>query len=679
MPFDFHFRAAQEHAAAGAKTALAGVRSAGRSAWARLVGAPWRLIGLSVAIVLAALIGAVLLFLIFADWNALRGPISRYASQASGREVRIEGDLDVHPWSMRPRVIVNGLRIGNPAWMESDADMARVGRAAVSVDLLQLLLLRISVEALELDRPEVSLYRNADGRSNWSSGRDEPLRLPPIRQFSLRDGRLALADEKRNVTLDAQFASEESGARGGFRLNGEGRINRQAFRVDLSGASLLNVRRDRPYAFRADVRAGGTRINAAGAIDRPFDLASYSATLRVSGADMAALYPLIGLVLPNTPPYHLTGRLRHERSRYAFSDISGRVGDTDLAGQFVVTSAGVRGRTLLEADLHSRAMDWDDLLTVFGGAPSTARGETASAGQRAIAADLRSEGRLLPDAPLDIERVRNMDARVSYRAAQVRSSNWPVRRFAVNLTLDNGLLTMDPVTIGMPNGEVTGQASINAREETPRTRVDLRMRGARVESVLPRLAQSVRGSLAARAQLSGVGDDVRAAAASANGIVSVVVPRGEIREALAELAGVNVTRGLGLLLTGDEGTTAVRCAAAQFEVRNGIMTARSIIIDTGPVLIDGEGRINLREERMDITLQGHPKEARLLRLAVPINVSGPLRDPEINVEPGEAAGQIGIAAALGSILAPLAAILPFIDAGLEDDADCAALLRDARR
>jgi hypothetical protein len=51
-----------------------------------------------------------------------------------------------------------------------------------------------------------------------------------------------------------------------------------------------------------------------------------------------------------------------------------------------------------------------------------------------------------------------------------------------------------------------------------------------------------------------------------------------------------------------------------------------------------------------------------------------LRSPEIGVEAGEAAGQGGLAALLGSLVAPLAAVLPFVDAGLAEDANCAALL-----
>ena len=90
--------------------------------------------------------------------------------------------------------------------------------------------------------------------------------------------------------------------------------------------------------------------------------------------------------------------------------------------------------------------------------------------------------------------------------------------------------------------------------------------------------------------------------------------------------------------------------------------------------IHGSGSINLRNETLDLRLQGEPKEARIIRVAAPITLRGRLRSPDVGVDVEEAVDQGGLAAVLGSLVAPLAAILPFVDAGLADNVDCAALL-----
>ena len=90
--------------------------------------------------------------------------------------------------------------------------------------------------------------------------------------------------------------------------------------------------------------------------------------------------------------------------------VAGRVGDSDLRGAFTATRRR-DDRLMLDGDFLTRRLDFDDLMAVLGGAPDPS--ETASPEQRAMAAQLAAQGRLLPDARLDISRVRNMDARLA--------------------------------------------------------------------------------------------------------------------------------------------------------------------------------------------------------------------------------------------------------------------------
>jgi len=171
---------------------------------------------------------------------------------------------------------------------------------------------------------------------------------------------------------------------------------------------------------------------------------------------------------------------------------------------------------------------------------------------------------------------------------------------------------------------------------------------------------------------------VRDAAANASGTITFVTPDGEVREAFAELTGINITRGLGLLLTDSDSRVPIRCGVASFDVRNGIAHARTIVFDTENVLIRGEGNVSLRDETLNLRIQGEPKEARLISINAPISIEGRWRSPQIGVDAGDAPGQGGVAAALATLVAPIAALLPFVDLGLAEDANCAALLAGRR-
>jgi uncharacterized protein involved in outer membrane biogenesis len=159
-----------------------------------------------------------------------------------------------------------------------------------------------------------------------------------------------------------------------------------------------------------------------------------------------------------------------------------------------------------------------------------------------------------------------------------------------------------------------------------------------------------------------------------------VAPGGEIRRAFAELLGIDVTKGLGLLFAKNQDKAEIRCAVADFTAQNGLLTANRVVFDTGPVLATGSGTVNLGTERVDLRIEGHPKEFRLVRLTAPITVKGPiLGPPKIGVATGQAIAQGGIAAVLATFASPLAAILPFVDAGLAKDAACGALIAEAGR
>lgn len=627
------------------------------------------------AAVAVGLVGFLLLF----DWNWARGPIARWASATWDRDIRIDGDLDVALLSLTPTATVNGLKIGGPDWA-AERDTADVGRLEVAVRLPALLRGSLELPLLRLTEPQVVLIHDEEGRKSWSLSADRPstrpTRLPPIDQLIIRDGRLTLEDRRRDLTLDAAVHAREVGEGeegSSFDLDGEGALRGNPLTLTIRGGPFVNIRRDRPYDFTARLSGGGTTLSAEGQVVRPFDFGRLKARLTLSGPDLADLYLITGVTTPNTPPYEVLGDLTRNGDRWRFADFAGTVGDSDLAGEVVVDKAGDRRR--VEADLVSRSLDLDDLFAVVGGAPGVGGGETASAEQRAMAAALRGQGRLLPDSPLHAERLRVMDGRLDFRAASVRRNDLQVTGVRLGARLDGGVLEVEPLSFAFARGALEGSARIDARDEVPRSRVDLRLSGFPLESIIPARdgAPTVRGTMQARARLEGPGASIHQFADNADGAISLVVPRGEIREAFAELLGIHVGAGLLALFSDDQEMTPIRCGVAHFDVRDGVASATTLVIDTDMVLSRGSGTVDLGAERINLRLDGESKKPRLLRLWAPILVTGPIRSPSVGVEGEAVAAQAGLVGALGALVAPLAAALGFIDPGLVEDANCAAL------
>ena len=130
-----------------------------------------------------------------------------------------------------------------------------------------------------------------------------------------------------------------------------------------------------------------------------------------------------------------------------------------------------------------------------------------------------------------------------------------------------------------------------------------------------------------------------------------------------------------MLLQKDQQQTNIRCAIADFRVVDGILRAQRITIDTGVVVVQGQGNISLKDESIALSFKGKPTKFRLVRVLAPVTVGGHLKSPSFGVQPGGAIVQAGIAVGLTAVLGPFAAILPFIDPGTTKNADCAALLQ----
>jgi uncharacterized protein involved in outer membrane biogenesis len=185
------------------------------------------------------------------------------------------------------------------------------------------------------------------------------------------------------------------------------------------------------------------------------------------------------------------------------------------------------------------------------------------------------------------------------------------------------------------------------------------------------------GPLEARISLKGEGRSLHQLAAGADGTVTAVLPRGAVRSSLAELAGLDLN-ALGLAATGSKSDTSIRCGVASFALKKGTLTAETLILDTEPVLVTGEGTIDLDTESLDLQLKGRPKHPRL-RIRAPLQVRGTLRHPQVGIGARNPVAQTGGAIALGVLLTPVAAMLAFVDPGLAKDQHCAALLDEAQQ
>jgi uncharacterized protein involved in outer membrane biogenesis len=630
------------------------------------------------------------------DWNILRAPLARLISAKTGFPTAIEGSLSAHVWSWDPLFRVENLSIENPRWPGSRKILS-VKRMTIQVSLGRLLLGNLVLPSVELDSPVVNLERDGAGRANWSpeSGSSAPANasahVPAIRRLIITDGKIHMADSVRKLKLDGTLAADERAKtkdEAAFQLRCTGSLNGRPFKFHAEGGPLINVDPNEPYTFTVDAKAADISLALQATIPKPFDLAAYQAKFVLSGADLADAYYLTNLALPNSSNYRLQGTLQHHGDIFQIDDFRGSVGSSDLSGKLSVTVGKVRPK--LVADLTSTRLNIADLAPALGSGLPVKQSMTAGGAARSGAANTASKvqadaaaasqtGWLLPDADLQVNRVRGMDADVRFRAQSVVSTKVPLRRVQFHLILQDGVLDLDPLSFALPEGQMAGSVRINAAPAVPVSDIDMRLQNIDLAQFKGASAKAppLEGTMAGRIKLHGTGESVHKFASNADGSLSIVVPHGQIRAALAELMGINVARGLGLLLTKNQQQSELRCGVAAFQADQGHLYAKTIVMDTTNVLVTGHGGVDLRNERLDLALQGNSKKFRLLHLHSPVKLEGTLEHPKVGIDPEKTLLQAGEGTVLGVLLSPIAAVLAFIDVGLAKNADCSALLAQA--
>jgi len=555
-----------------------------------------------------------------------------------------------------------------------------------------------------LAQPVINLERQASGRASWElgspsgkpNGNKQPAKIPVIRRLLIEGGKLHVVDQVRKLTFSGSLVAADQAGKSddaAFQVRCSGTLNAKPFHLDASGGPLLNLEPDKPYSFTTHLTAADITLDTHVTVEKPFDLGSLAVQFDVSGKDLADVFYLTGLALPNTPPYRLAANVHVDGTLIDIQDLKGHLGSSDISGQGHVDMAEKIPR--LTAKLFSNKLDIVDLAPTLGH-PGTDKSVSLAAEPAAQAASAKPRkttaakavqvqappangGLLLPDADLQVNRVRGMNADVTYHAAAVVAPKVPMKDVAFRVVLENGLLTIDPLSFGLDAGKVSGKVQIDARQDVPVTHIDMRIDDVDLGQFKSASMQEppLQGEMQGRFEFHGGGSSVHKLAADADGAISVAIPHGKIRSVFAELTGINVLKGLGLLLAKETDETDIRCGIIDFKAHDGSLNTTTVYIDTTNVLITGRGKIDLDTEDIDLALQGDPKKVRLLRLRSPISLHGTLEDPKVGLEAGKLAEQVGEAVALGALLTPAASALAFIDPGLAKNKDCSTVLAQA--
>ena len=627
---------------------------------------------LTTLVILLLLIAAVIAAPFVLPTSFVKNQIQSLASNALGRELRIDGDLSYTLWP--PLTLhVSGVSLANRPG-EPEPNMLALDSLDLEMNALAYSDGRIEIGRLNIVRPVAHLAIDADGVANWElagagaddrevrdgsgsdrSGSGDGLPRLVIGEITIEDGLVTFRDDPSG--MERRFEAiglTVAGSEGGDALDIRGSVTQGGEAATLEGrvgdANALAAGGNSPLDLALSLPGGAAKLT--GELDAggsAFDLAT-----DVNIEDLRRLASWAGqsLDLPEGTLRSIAveAKLVGDPAEVHVAPLSLAVDDLAVTGDLSIITGE---RTRIGGSLGLGMLVLDPYLPPeTESAPAAAEGGASEAGWPEEPLDLP-----LP-LPVDLDLVLEMDGLV---ARKVELGAGKVELFADSLTTK-----VTVPTLALYEGEMSAGIDI-ASAEPPR--FGLEARGADI-ALFPILQ-----SFADFERLEGIGNLDIAVETSGDSIAQLMQAldgRGEVLFRDGAVLGINLgamMRSVMTLGVSQEAQAAKKTDFAElggsFIIEQGLLHNDDLALRAPLLRVTGAGRVDLPAQTLDYALT--PRVASTLEgqdasgeptfdLGVPVVFEGPWSDPDFRLEIGGAlTGDVTDPAALADAIGNMAA------------------------
>ncbi len=479
----------------------------------------------------------------------------------------------------------------------------------------------------------------------------------PHDPITLNTLRIATAGDGQAVTIESQ-----------------GTFGREPLEIKGALAPLAELRLMQPVALDFSMTTPSSRVSVKGISPertRPRDLRF---SVDAEGLIVREVAYAAGLALDPDGPWRVRGALETTETSIAVTELDVAIGGSDLTGNLSIENGG-EGRRV-SGRIKSANLALGDFIRVDDEDPGQ---EPASAPTPPAEP---ASGPVFSTAPFDAEALRRLDVDVGVELKAFSGRSLAASDLVIVLSGRSGLFALDQFSATLDGHPVTATLSVDARSDE--IIVAASLAGGPFDA--SRLATELTGSadLARRVslpvevdiQLQGTGNSPHGIASTAMGAISVTGGKGFIRQKGFKFLDQGLLRQLTPWAKEASNRTNINCFVTQFDVEAGVANTRAMLLDAEFLSVAGRGTIDLGKELLDLTLTPRPKEVRLLDLAVPVSVTGPLNAPSALPTAGGTAKKV--VTTLGIFVNPLVLLVPVIEGVTAEKNPCLAALERAK-
>lgn len=556
--------------------------------------------------------------------------------------------------------------------------MADAQRVEVELALLPLVKKQIQVKRLILREPSFSVESDSSGRCNLSfQGTDkapaEGKRQVPalsLGEVEIEKGVFTYKDEMTGKRFSVRIhrLSARTPKRGGpIDLDMRGSFGSRPF--GLKGwvgplASLMTP--EEPWRINVRATAFGAELHLSGSV-RSFKSAE-GLVLRVQAAGesfkkIAEVFG--GGSMPELGPFRVRCDLWGSRSKtYHLSNLKFSTRAGNGAGDLNVTLGGSR------PDLRGR-LSWQKLDVA------------ALLSKR----DAHEKGRkIFSSNPFPIEGLQKLTGELELNIDRLILPNIVLEALKTRLRAKDRHIVAEPLRFKSGGGQAEGTLELEKKGDG--VRVTAQARAERVDLSLLLKERKAQGSAEAEIDVSAQGASLAALMGSLEGRALLSVRGFRVENKYLKLLGSDFITSLMEIFappSKETNATEINCMVAGFLIARGLAQATALVADTNEMIAMGRGNVDLKEERLDLSISSRPKKGvagltlSVGQLARAFRVGGPLADPTLSIDPLHTALTIGKAVGGVFLIGPAGAALAFAGQTADEEDICLAAMEAARR
>ncbi len=610
-------------------------------------------VGIVVGVMIVLIVALLLIVPRFVDINKYKPRIEGMVSESTGRAFSIGGDIDLSlfPWV---GVSLSDVHLGNAKGFR-EGDFVSVEHFEVRVKLIPLISKDVQVKRFILKGPRIALEKSRSGRGNWedlaksherkkaegkptSKKRPIPKQQSPFTIKNLMVGEFAIASGEF-IWIDHQKGTEQ-------RLTD---VN-----LSIDGISL-----DQPISLELSARLDGQPLEVNGKVGPlGIPLGGGEVPILINAKALGSLVvKLEGFVadLGRQPRFNMTMEVQpfspRKLAEAAGVDLSKTVGDADalkelslkttLAGttEAVAMKDGLLrlddstltfnlGAKQFEKPVLSFNLDLDKInLDRYLTPPTEAKGK-----RKPVVGPKQKREEKLDYAPL-----RKLVMNGTVRIGRLKVHGADVSDVNLKMNARNGIIRVDPFSMNLYEGAVSGNIALNVQKDTPAIRTSQRLEKVKAGPLLKDLGYTDKfeGVMNFRA-------DIRAKGAEPEEIKKTLNGSGEFTFTDGAIVGFDIAQmvrnvGAALKLSQREKPrTEFSELSGNFTIKNGLLNNPTTSLSSPLLRVVGRGKVNLPRATIDYrvepkfvgTLKGQSDTKLRSGLMVPVVISGTFSDPK---------------------------------------------------